>query len=475
MLLTATACGGDEPSGNSGNSGGNGGGSTTPTTSVDISIDNTAPVSPQNRIIYEMNVGAFTSAGTFNAARDKLEELRTLGIDILWLMPIYPRGGGINSPYAATDFQATNPNYGTIAELKQMVNKAHQLGMQVWLDWVPNHTATNARWVTEHPQYYKKQGGAMVHPMGWNDVYQLDYSNAELQAAMTSALKFWIDNADVDGFRCDFASSPEIPTSYWQAAIPEVKNHKSNKTIYFLAEADIVQDVTRLLSVGFDYDYAWNFQESQLAAFGPAGTSGENLRSRCESFVNASKNASMQRMVYLTNHDVSYNDGGKNLITLYGANRHALTVLEFTLFGMPLLYNGQEIGCVQTLNYFTDEKINWNSIDAKMKNTVRTLIALRHSQAALADKVEPYFHTTDNAGVLAYTKTSGTSRVLVVINLNSQAVNVKLNGVSAGNYVKWLDSQTIAARVATIATAEALTTSPSLSLEAKGYAVFVKQ
>ncbi len=473
--FTMSACGGDEPSPNGGNNNGNGGGGTTPTTGVNIIIDNTDPVSLKNRVIYEMNVGSFTSAGTFKAAQEKLSELKTLGVDIVWLMPIYPRGGGINSPYAATDFQATNPSYGTIADLKNLVARAHQLNMQVWLDWVPNHTATNARWVTEHPEYYKRQGGSMVNPMGWNDVYQLDYSNASLQAAMTGALKFWLDNADVDGFRCDFASSPEIPTQYWQDAIPEVRSHKSGKTIYFLAEADIVQDAKRLLAVGFDYDYAWNFQESQLAGFGPNGTSGENLRSRCENFVAASKNASVARMVYLTNHDVAYNDGGKTLISLYGANRHALTVLEFTLYGMPLLYNGQEIGCAQTLNYFTDEKINWNSIDAKMKNTVRTLVALRHTQAALADNVEPYFHTTDNAGVLAYTKTSGTSRVLVVMNLSAQAVNVKLNGVSAGNYVKWLDSQSISTNVATKVQSEAFSSTPSIALEAKGYAVYVKQ
>ena len=180
-------------------------------------------------------------------------------------------------------------------------------------------------------------------------------------------------------------------------------------------------------------------------------------------------------MVYLTNHDIAYNDGGKTLISLYGGNRYPLTVLEFTLYGMPLLYNGQEIGCAQMLNYFEDEKINWNSSDAKMKNTVRTLIALRHTQAALADRVEPYFHTSDNPGVLAYTKTSGNSRVLVVMNLSAQAVNVKLNGVSAGNYVKWLNSQTIASGVATKVQSESLSSSPTLSLEAKGYAVYVKQ
>src|SRR5574344_502769 len=107
-----------------------------------LNVDKTSPLSDQNSVIYELNVGSFTTEGTFTAATTKLNDLRTLGIDIVWLMPIYPRGGGINSPYAATDYQAVNPSYGTISDLKTFVSKAHSLGMKVWLDWVPNHTAT---------------------------------------------------------------------------------------------------------------------------------------------------------------------------------------------------------------------------------------------------------------------------------------------------------------------------------------------
>ena len=131
------------------------------------------------QVIYEMNVGSFTQAGTFEAAQQRLEELKTLGVDIVWLMPIYPRGTS-GSPYAATNFQQTNSKYGSIGDLKAFVSHAHGLGMEVWLDWVPNHTATNADWVTSHPEYYAKSGGQMIHPNNYGDVWQLDYNNAEL-------------------------------------------------------------------------------------------------------------------------------------------------------------------------------------------------------------------------------------------------------------------------------------------------------
>ncbi len=154
------------------------------------------------QVIYEMNVGMFTSEGTFAAAQEQLAELKTLGVDIVWLMPIYPRGGGINSPYAAVDFKQVNSDYGDIASLTSFVTAAHNLGMKVWLDWVPNHMATNATWVTTNPEYFKKDSsGNMIHPYNgaWSDVWQLDSTNADLGNAMIDCLKFWVYEADIDG------------------------------------------------------------------------------------------------------------------------------------------------------------------------------------------------------------------------------------------------------------------------------------
>ena len=150
------------------------------------------------RVIYEMNVGSFTQAGTFAEAAKRLPELKALGVDVVWLMPIYPRGTS-GSPYAATNFQKTNPKYGTIANLKAMVAAAHELGMEVWLDWVPNHTATNAEWVTTHPEYYAKSGGQMIHPNNYADVWQLDYNNSGLVEALNDCLTFWLDQCDIAG------------------------------------------------------------------------------------------------------------------------------------------------------------------------------------------------------------------------------------------------------------------------------------
>ena len=432
-----------------------------------------------HRVIYEMNVGMFTQQGTFSAASQRLGELKALGIDVVWLMPIYPRGGGIDSPYAATNFQKVNPKYGTIADLKAFVTRAHELQMEVWLDWVPNHTATNAEWVTTHPEYYAKSNGQMIHPNNYGDVWQLDYNNANLVSAMNDCLKFWIDQADIDGYRCDYISSPRIPTSYWQTTIPMIKSYKPGKVITFLGEADIAtaSDATRLKTAGFDYDYAWGFQSS-LVQYGPNGTYAASLKANVDKVVNSQQSISFGRMLYLTNHDQNYNEQKKTLTEKYGNNRYPLTVLVGTAWGMPLVYNGQELGGNQVLDYFHDTKINWNNPDQKMYNTLRTLNALKHVVPALgdgktvSDNPKLTWKTSSSNNVVAYTRTLGDSEVLVVLNMAATTTTATIDDITAGEWSLWLNSETIAQGVSR--QQQTLSATHSFTLDAKGYRVYVR-
>ena len=419
-------------------------------------------------VIYEMNVGSFTSEGTFNAAANKLSDLKSLGIDVVWLMPIYKRDGGLNSPYAASDFQTPNPNYGSIEDLKNLVSKAHELNMQIWLDWVPNHTANNHPWLQLHPDYYASD----LHPF-YPDVSQLNYENAELCNLMTGMLKYWIDQANVDGFRCDFISSPYIPNSYWLSAIPELKKYKSGKTITMLGESDFT-DVTRHFEIGWDYDYAWWFQESALWKNIGSGSDAGNLKTVCDQLVNDDRYSNLDRMVYLTNHDVNFNHNVK-LSDMYGDNKYAFTVLIFTLYGMPLIYNGQEIGGEDILNYFSDSKVNWNNYDSKMYNTVRTLSAMKHTINAFKDGKNKndrgsvdWIKSDDS--LAAYIRKNGNSEALVILNLGDKK-EFTLNNVKEGAYTQWLDSETIANGVSQKKVT--IDNSYKFELGKKGYAVFV--
>ena len=434
-----------------------------------------------HQVIYELNVGSFTAEGTFAAAQQKLADLKALGVDIVWFMPIYPRGGGINSPYAATDFQQTNPKYGTIADLRSLVDAAHALNMQVWLDWVPNHTATNASWVTTHPEYYAKSGGQMIHPNGYNDVWQLDYNNTTLVNAMNDCLKFWIDQADIDGYRCDYISSSRIPASYWQTAIPLIKNYKSGKTITVLGEGDIAQDVTRLKTVGFDYDYAWAYQSSLANLCLGLSEQPRQLwqHRRLFRFAEGQCQHHAQRLCQhlLQSHAICHQP--RSELQREQEDTHAEIwqqplFLAYTLYGMPLIYNGQEVGGNQALDYFNDTKINWSSPDTKMLNTIRTLTALKHVVPALGDKVAVNWVTLSSgaANVLAFTRQQGDSEVLVVLNMATTATNATLTGLTAGDWSLWLTSETISQGVSR--KQQMLSATQSITVDAKGYRVYVR-
>ena len=433
-----------------------------------LTIDNTVPVGLENRVIYQLNIGAFTPEGTFKAAQEQLGRLDTLGIDILWLMPIYPRGETMHSPYASMNFKAVNPAYGTVADVKEFVAAAHDKGMKVWLDWVPNHVAVENPWVKEHPEYFTKdEKGQMIHPHGWGDVFELNYQNEELVNEMNSAMNFWIDNCHVDGFRCDYVSSPTIPVKYWQDIIAELKS--KGVGIEMLSETDISnKENIRIDSCGFDYDYAWDLQGALAWKFKDSDAA-DSLKAIMDTFLKSSAAIKNRRMVYLTNHDQNYNDGGHTLKDFYGDNRYALTVLEFTFYGMPLLYQGQEIGDPDTLNYFTDAKVKWNMVDRKMQNTVRTLVALHHTQSSLAADAPVEYLKADNKHVLAYQR----GQVVVVLNLAKEEVKTKVSDIEEGTYTQWLDCNTI--ENGPSATEISLDANTPIALNAKGFAVYVKQ
>ena len=388
--------------------------------SVSQRIDNTQPVSDENRVIYQMNIGAFTPEGTFQAAQQQLDRLDTLGIDIIWLMPIYPRGATMHSPYASMDFRGVNPSYGTVDDVKAFVARAHELGMKVWLDWVPNHVAQENPWVESHPEYFTKDAkGQMIHPHGWGDVLELNYQ----------------DEGKVE----------------------------------MLSETDITDRFNqRIDSCGFDYDYAWNFQGS-LAQWNREQWNADSLKQICLRFLEKSSKVKNRRMVYLTNHDQNYNDGGHTLKDFYGDNRYGLTVLEFTFYGMPLIYNGQEIGDPDTLNYFTDAKVKWQMVDRKMLNTVRTLIALHHQQPSLAADAPVTFLPTSQPDVLAWKR----GPVVAIVNFGSKEASTIVTDFPAGSYEQWLDSKTIGEKV-DIKTVS-LDMSTDIQLEPYGYAVYVLQ
>ena len=208
-----------------------------------------------NSVVYEMNVRQYTPEGTLAAAARHLPRLRELGVDIVWLMPVYPIGvkerkGTLGSYYAISDYEAVNPEFGTLEDFDRFVADAHRLGLRVILDWVANHTSPDARWIEEHPAdwYVRDSLGNTIVQYDWTDIAKLDYGNADMRAAMAAAMRFWL-NRGIDGFRCDMAC--EVPIDFWQQTLPALR--KEYPGIYLLAEGE----APALHDGAFDASYAW--------------------------------------------------------------------------------------------------------------------------------------------------------------------------------------------------------------------------
>lgn len=391
-----------------------------------------APEWINNAVIYEANLRQGTPERNLKGLQKELPRLKDLGVDILWLMPIHPiselnRKGELGSYYAVKDYKAVNPEFGTLEDLKEFVSVAHDNGIKVILDEVCNHTGADNAWVTEHPEYYAKDAeGNMISPFDWTDVYELDYSNPATRAAMTDALKFWITEADIDGYRCDVAM--EVPTDYWEEVIPQLR---AIKPVFMLAEASTPE----LLVNAFNADYAWPMKDvfnaiaftqgvNEYAVregkkYEPtAGTAIFDLLSRQEK----EYPAGAIHMNMVTNHDLNSWEGTE--FERYGISLPAFAILAYTLPGMPMMYTGQEVGFNHAFEFFKQDPVQPDYTSNDFTTFYEMLNSLKANHEAL-NVNNPEGQMTQypaiSEDVVAFSRTAPGDNVVVIANLSSQA------------------------------------------------------
>lgn len=392
----------------------------------------------RNAVIYEVNLRQYTESGTVKEFDRQLQRLKELGVDILWFMPVHPisqdgKKGDLGSYYAVKDYKAFNPEFGSIDEFKETVKKAHNLGMKVILDWVPNHTGRDNSWVTEHPDWYAKDSlGNMYGPYDWTDVYKLDYSNKEMRAAMIDALKFWLTDVDVDGFRCDVAG--EVPTDFWNEARPQLD---SVKEVFMLAEASKPE----LQANGFDMGYNWPMKDlfSEIAATSEQYTFKDaegNMRSfPAKHAVAIDSLLALQEQQYprdtylmnmITNHDLNSWEGTEQ--ERLGNLADAFAVLSYTLPGMPLIYTGQETGMNRALEFFKkDVPPVWEPRNRYFE-FYQKLNHLKHTQPALQAGIDGgavVRYPTESDDLYIFSRSVDNTTVYVFVNLGSVTTDVK--------------------------------------------------
>jgi alpha-amylase len=368
--------------------------------------------------IYEVNTRQYTPEGTFKAFSQHLQRLKDMGVQTLWFMPIQPiskqdRKGELGSYYAIANYTAINPEYGTIDDWKILVNRAHEMDMKVIIDWVPNHTGGDHSWLTSHPDYYVKDSvtGKPISPFDWSDVKKLDYKNPAVSDSMLAAMKFWITETGIDGFRCDVAAS--VPKEFWTRANAELKKMKN---VFMLAEAN----EPWLHEAGFDASYAWDeFAMMKKIAKGVrTPLSLDTIFSKQDT--SYPKNA--MRLFFTSNHDEnSWNKADWQ--TMPGASHAPFAVLTQTANrSVPLIYSGQEEPFLDSLRFFYKDTITFEKY--QRAPFYKTLLNLRKNNPALAaDASFKKLQTNNDNALYAYEREKNGNKILVILNLSSKAQN----------------------------------------------------
>jgi glycosidase len=371
-------------------------------------------------VMYEVNVRQYTPEGTFDAFAEHLPRLQDLGVDILWFMPIHPIGeknrkGTLGSYYSIRDYQAVNPEFGTMEDFQELVDKAHTMGFKVLIDCVANHTAWDNPWLEDHKDWYTRDSlGHVVPPVAdWSDVADLNYENPDMRTAMLNAMKFWVVEADIDGYRCDYAGG--VPADFWEQARKELD---AIKPVFMLAED---QDNLNLLEKAFHCNYGWTFHHTMNEIYN--GEKSIPVIPEYFNYIDSVYPEGTYPLQFTSNHDENSWNG-----TVYerlGEAVKTFTALQFTVPGMPLIYSGQEAGLNNRLDFFEKDQIEWGN-NPEITSFYASLINLKKSCPPLwngkaGGKIQ-FLDTSEPEKMLAFKRMKGEHIVLVVMNLSAQSI-----------------------------------------------------
>ena len=366
--------------------------------------------------MYQVNPRVFAPQNSLNAVAARIDSIKDLGVNVIWVMPIYPIGEvkSKNSPYSIKDYKAVAPEFGTIDDFKNLVKVCHEHGMAIILDWVGNHTAWDNAWVKDHPDWYTHdKKGEIIFPENtdWTDVADLNYDNAEMRKAMIDAMKFWITEVGIDGFRCDVADW--VPTDFWKEAITQLRKAAAPRNIVMLAEGN---DKKNFVDGGFDMNYAWDFKDAVISTF--KGESAKKLL-ETDSTEYAGLPEGKVKLRFTTNHDEATKESP---VVLYGNERGSMAAFVATsmLHGGLLVYGSQEVGYDKPINFFHYVPVNWMQNPA-LYQEYQQLIKVYNENPALRKGAMADAGTTDD--VLLFTRTAGGQTMIVAVNVHNRLAN----------------------------------------------------
>ena len=369
--------------------------------------------------MYQVNPRVFAPENSLNAVAARIDSICDLGVNIMWIMPIYPIGieKGKNSPYCISDYKAIEPEFGTIDDFKNLAKVCHEHGMGIILDWVANHTAWDHPWVKEHPDWYTRdaQTDTIICPQPWNweDVADLNYDNKDMREAMIDAMKFWIVEVGIDGFRCDVADG--VPADFWKDAIDQLRAAAGDRKILMLAEGKNVDNFT---IGGFDMNYGWDYKDELVKVFKGAPASDLIQADKAEY---DSLPAGKVKLRFTTNHDHSTE---ATPCVEFTNDRGAMAAYVASIFphGGALIYGSQEVGYPEPINFFKYVPVDWTA-KPRIYKEYRRLIAMYNDHPALRKGKMTAWPDDD---VLIFEKADDTERYLILVNVRNEPKTINL-------------------------------------------------
>jgi glycosidase len=389
------------------------------------------PAWAAGKTIYEVNLRQYTKEGTIKAFGAHLQRLKDLGVGILWFMPIQPIGkknrkGTLGSYYSISSYTEVNPEFGSLEDFKSLVKQIHDLGMKVIIDWVANHTAWDHHWTVDHPEYYDRdEKGNFKPPVeDWEDVIHLDYGNPDLWDAMIDAMKSWITETDIDGFRCDMAHL--VPTLFWNRARRDLN---VMKPVYMLAESENYD----LLEYAFDTIYNWKL----MHAMNDLASGKISAKDMADVIVNEfqylPRGASY--LNFTSNHDENSWQG--SAIERIHYFLEPLTVLTFLIPGIPLIYSGQEAGNYRRLKFFEKDEIEWK--EDKMTDLYQKLTSLKKRLPVNTYNLQ-MIQNDKPASIMSFSIADDMNKLVILLNFSGVQQNFHIQ--CKGNEGLWKNTLT---------------------------------
>ena len=370
---------------------------------------------PEDVVMYQVNPRVFAAENSFNAVAEHLDSIKMLGTNVVWFMPIYEVGqeNSVNSPYCIKDYKALNPEFGTMEDFTGLVNLCHEKGMSVIVDWVANHTSWDNAWVAEHNDWYTKdEEGNIVSPAntGWLDVADLNFDNPEMRLAMIDAMKWWVENAGVDGFRCDAADF--VPFDFWKQALDSLRAIPDRKLL-MLAEGKRKDH----FDAGFEMNYAWDFMEGMRNVF--IRDSSATILYDIDKEEYASLPAGKVKLRFTTNHDEA---AKMSPVKEFGNERGSMSAFVITtwLHGGALIYGSQEVGYPEAINFFHHVPVDWSANSALFGEYVKLMSLYNEYPAARKGVMTAW----NNADAMVFSKEVESERILVLANVRDKEVTI---------------------------------------------------